>query len=166
MSLQDSGKAVQLSYKKTNVILLEVVLSLCPRGIQYSRRNGYDLNRKQLRGAFTLFDLGHFKGHTVPLTACVCCSKRQMCLDETLQWQSVVLGGLPGTLALGAYFSWKPGISPHSLFRDSSEHSGDMTLGQCPTPAYGLYSPTFLCHTLSVEQVYGAPKGNQVGQVD
>lgn len=84
MSLQDSGKAVQLSYQNKNVILLEVVLSLCPRGIQHLSRNGYDLNRKQLRGAFTLFDLGHFKGHTVPLTACVCCSEQQMCLDETL----------------------------------------------------------------------------------
>lgn len=37
-----------------------------------------------------------------------------------------------------------------------------MTLGQCPTPAYGLYYPTFLCLTLLVEQDYGAPKGKPV----
>lgn len=52
---------------KQKVIQLEAVLSLCPRGTRHSSRNGYDLNRKQLRGVFTLFDLGHFRGHTVPL---------------------------------------------------------------------------------------------------
>lgn len=66
MGLQDSSRPVLLSHKN-KVILLEAVLSLCPRGTQHLSRSGYDLNRKQLRGAFTLFDLGHFKGHTVPL---------------------------------------------------------------------------------------------------
>lgn len=37
-----------------------------------------------------------------------------------------------------------------------------MTLGPCPNPAYGPYSPTFPCRTLLVEQDCDAPKGNQV----